>query len=79
VNFVAPEAVTMKEFCKTLGKVMHSPSWTFVPSFVLRIVLGEMAEMLLTGQKVIPKKLLEAGYKFLYSKLDNAFEEVVEK
>lgn len=79
VNFVAPDAVTMKEFCKTLGKIMHSPSWTFVPSFVLRIALGEMAEMLLTGQKVVPKKLLEAGFEFLYPKLEDALENVVKE
>jgi uncharacterized protein (TIGR01777 family) len=77
VNFVAPHAVTMKEFCKTLGEAMHSPSWTFVPSFVLRILLGEMAEMLLTGQKVIPKKLLDEGFKFLYSELSQALKEAV--
>lgn len=72
VNVVAPEPVTMKEFCKALGKAMHRPSWVPVPAFALRLLLGEMADMVLTGQRAIPSRLQEAGYKFLYPKLDDA-------
>ena len=79
VNFVAPHAVTMKEFARTLGEVMHRPSWTSVPSFVLRIALGEMAEMLLTGQRVIPQKLLEAGYRFEYATANGALTDILKR
>ena len=76
VNFAAPQAVTMKEFCQLLGKALHRPSWAPVPGFMLRIVLGEMADMLLTGQRVVPKKLLEEGYVFKFSTLDSALSQI---
>lgn len=79
VNLAAPEAVTMKSFCAILGRVMSRPSWTFVPSFVLRTALGEMAEMLLTGQRAIPKKLLEAGFTFQYPLLEQALTSILRK
>lgn len=72
VNTTAPHPVPMKEFCASLGKVMGRPSWAPVPSFALRILLGEQSEVLLTGQRVIPKKLAEAGYPFRYPHLDVA-------
>jgi len=77
VNFSAPDAVTMEEFCRALGKALGRPSWAPVPGFVLRVVLGEMANMLLTGQRVIPKKLIESGYKFTFSNLSTALYEIV--
>ena len=64
VNAAAPEPATMRQFCKTLGEVMHRPSWAPVPAFVLRMALGEMSDMVLTGQRVIPEKLNRAGYEF---------------
>jgi uncharacterized protein len=67
VNLAAPQPLTIKEFTRVLGEVMHRPSWTAVPSFVLRLALGEMAEMLLTGQHIIPQKLTNAGFRFEYS------------
>ncbi len=67
VNLVAPEAVTMREFTNVVGEVMHRPSWTSVPSFALRIALGEMSGMLLTGQRAVPRKLLEAGFVFEFA------------
>lgn len=76
VNVVAPEALTMKEFCAALGRALKRPSWAPVPSFVLKGVLGEMSEMLLTGQRVVPAKLMQAGYQFKFSKLDDAFSDI---
>lgn len=76
VNLAAPESVTMKEFCTALGKAMHRPSWAPVPGFVLKILLGEMAgTLLLGGQKVVPKKLSEAGYTFRFAKLEEALQD----
>jgi len=72
VNAAAPHPVTMKEFCRTLGKVMHRPSWLPVPAFVLRLLLGEMAEMLLTGQRVRPAAAEQFGYQFRYPNLPEA-------
>jgi len=74
VNATAPNPVTMKDFCRTLGKVLGRPSWTPVPSFALRLLLGEMAEMLLTGQRVMPAAAQRLGYQFRYPKLEEALQ-----
>ena len=74
VNAVAPEAVTMKDFCTTLGKAMNRPSWFPVPEFMLRIALGELATMLTTGQRVHPLKALEAGFSYSYATLQPALD-----
>lgn len=77
VNVVSPNPVTMNQFCQELGKAMHRPSWAPVPAFMLRLLLGEMAdEMLLTGQRAIPQKLLQAGYSFKYSTLPYALSAI---
>ncbi len=73
VNVASPSPVRMKEFCAGLGKAVHRPSWIPVPGFILKILLGEMSEVLLGGQKVIAQKLLNSGYSFRFSKLDEAF------
>ena len=74
INATAPNPVTMKEFCATLGSVLRRPSWAPVPGFALRLILGEMAEMLLTGQRVIPAKARKLGYKFRYPTLQEALQ-----
>ncbi len=76
VNVAAPDPVTMRQFCDALGMAMRRPSWATVPAFALRILLGEMAEMLIGGQCAIPKKLLDAGYKFRYPNLPEALEDI---
>jgi len=77
VNVVAPEAVTMKQFCVALGKALHRPCWAPVPGFALRLVLGEMATMVLTGQKAVPQALNRAGYQFAFPHLAQALEEAL--
>jgi hypothetical protein len=74
VNAVAPQTVRMKEFSKTLGEVLTRPSWLPVPEFLLRIVLGQMAEMLIYGQRAIPRKILDAGFEYEYPHLKSALE-----
>jgi uncharacterized protein len=73
-NATAPNPVRMKEFCQILGQVMGRPSWAPVPAFALRLVLGELAEMLLTGQRVLPAAAQRMGYQFRYPDLDAALE-----
>lgn len=77
VNAAAPDCVRMKRFCAALGKAMHRPSWAPVPAFALRFMLGEMAEMLLGGQKVIPEKITKAGYSFKYPDVDFALKAIM--
>ena len=79
-NLTAPEPVTMKEFCTILGKVMHRPAWLHIPAFILRLALGEMAdEMLLSGQRVLPKRLLEAGFEFRYPEVEKALNAITDE
>jgi NAD dependent epimerase/dehydratase family enzyme len=69
-----------KDFARILGRIMKRPSWLPVPSFMLRLYLGEMAEeMLLSGQRVKPRRLLEAGYRFLYPQAELAIKEILGK
>jgi uncharacterized protein (TIGR01777 family) len=73
-NATAPEPVRMKDFCRVLGKTMARPSWAPVPAFALRLGLGEMAEMLLTGQRAVPAAAQRLGYKFHYTDLGDALK-----
>lgn len=74
INATSPNPVTNKEFSDTLGKVLNRPSFMPVPAIALKIMLGEMADMLLTGQRVYPEKALSYGYKFKFSNLKDALE-----
>jgi uncharacterized protein (TIGR01777 family) len=77
-NLTAPEPVTMKQFCKTLGKVLHRPALMKVPAFAARLAFGQMAkEMLLSGQKVLPKRLLNTDFNFKYTNVENALKDII--
>jgi uncharacterized protein (TIGR01777 family) len=77
MNGTAPEPVTNKQFGKTLGKVLGRPAFMWTPGFMLKLVLGGAAELVTTGQNVVPKKALELGYHFKYSKLDLALANIL--
>ena len=71
-NFSSPNPINNKDFSKTLGKAMKRPSLLPVPSFAMKLALGEAATLALDGQRVMPKRLLEAGYDFKYKTLEDA-------
>lgn len=73
-NVTAPEPVTMSDFCKALGKALKRPSWLPVPAPLLSLMLGEMAEMLLTGQRAVPQAALGRGYRFKFPNALQALE-----
>jgi uncharacterized protein (TIGR01777 family) len=75
-NAAAPQAVTNREFTAALAKQVHRPAFLSVPAPLLRLAMGEMAELLLCGQKAAPKRLLEAGFNFRYPELAPALAEV---
>ncbi|MHC4203091.1 MAG: TIGR01777 family oxidoreductase [Planctomycetota bacterium] len=76
-NLTAPQPVRMKEFSKILGKVIHRPCWFNAPAFAARLAFGEMAdEMLLAGQKVMPKRLLNKGFDFKYTNVKQALIDI---
>lgn len=73
-NAAAPEPVTNQQFSKTLAKVLNKPHFARVPAWVLRLLLGEMADLLLTGQRVMPVRLQGAGFHFRYPTLEKALK-----
>lgn len=73
VNFVAPQAATMNDLVKSLGEALGKPSFMKVPSFALRLGLGESADMILQGQRVVPRVLNESGFGFYYPGIREAF------
>jgi len=77
INVAAPEAVTNRQFCTALGKVLRRPCWLPVPEAVLKVALGEMASMVLEGQYVIPTRLQELGFPFRYPDLVPALMDVL--
>ncbi len=79
MNATAPAPVTMREFCRTLGRVLGRPSWLPVPELALRLLLGEMASLLTTGQRVEPAAALRRGYRFLYPELAGALADILRK
>jgi len=68
-NGTAPDPVTMAEFCKALGMALNRPSWARVPPGVLALMVGEMADMLLTGQRATPDAALNLGFHFKYPRI----------
>ena len=78
LNLAAPDSVRMMDFCRKLGKILRRPSWMHTPAWILNLILGEMAQPLLFhGQKMIPKKLIESGFKFHFPKLEDALRDLV--
>lgn len=76
LNGVSPNLVTSKEFAKAFGRSLWRPAFIPLPEFVCNIMLGsERARMLTEGQKVIPKRTLESGFKYKYPDIRSACKE----
>ncbi len=76
-NGVSPNPVTNREFTASLAKSLHRPALLFVPAFILKLAMGEMGQLLLEGQRAMPKRFLEAGFEFRYPQLDSALAEII--
>ncbi len=80
INATAPHPVRNKDFTKKLGKIVQRPSFLSIPSWILKLSLGEMGEsLLLKGQKVLPQKAVDTGYQFKYPQLDKALTDLIKK
>jgi NAD dependent epimerase/dehydratase family enzyme len=79
INAVAPQPVTNREFSRTLGRVLHRPSCFPTPRFVLRVMVGEAANVITTGQRVVPRRALELGYRFQYPELEGALRNLLNR
>ncbi len=79
INAVSPNPVTNEEFTKTLGEVLYRPTFLPLPEFAVSMIFGEMGDaLLLASTKVVPKRLLDAGFEFKYPELKTAIEKAVE-
>ena len=77
VNFTAPKPVRNKEVAQCLGRILGRPAFLPAPGFMLRLVLGEFGSILLEGQRVLPQKLMQAGFQFSYPEIDRALRQVI--
>jgi uncharacterized protein len=77
INAVAPEAVTNAEFTRELARALHRPAFMPVPETALRVLMGEMAEVLFASQRVVPKAALASGYQFRYPQLTPALADLL--
>lgn len=76
-NLVSPHPVTMNEFVRAIGKALHRPAWLPVPKFALSILYGEGAKVILSGQRALPKRLIEAGYLFSFTDAESALMNIL--
>jgi hypothetical protein len=76
VNVCAPGPVRNKDLAKALGKVLHRPSFMPAPGFMVKLVLGEFGSVILEGQRVIPRRLLESGFIFQYPDIEKALQSI---
>lgn len=72
LNAVSPEPVTHRQFQEALARQIGRPLWLRVPAFVLRVALGEMAQLLVDGQRVVPTRAVTLGFKFHHERIQDA-------
>jgi uncharacterized protein (TIGR01777 family) len=78
INATAPHPVTNAEFTKVLGRTLHRPAFLPAPAFALRLALGEMADaLLLSGQRAVPARAEQLGYRFSFRDLDGALRAIL--
>ncbi len=76
-NGTAPQPVTNRAFVRALGRALQRPAVLPMPGIVLRVLVGEMAGVLLTGQKVLPERALQQGFVFRYPQLSAALAAIL--
>jgi NAD dependent epimerase/dehydratase family enzyme len=75
VNLTAPEPATNRELSKALGRVLRRPAFAPVPALAVKLLYGEMAEIVTTGQRAVPARLAEHGYEFRQPRLEPALRD----
>ncbi|HEY8769409.1 MAG TPA: TIGR01777 family oxidoreductase [Thermoleophilaceae bacterium] len=75
LNLAAPEPVTNKELSRTLGRVLKRPAFAPVPGFAVKLLYGDMATIVTTGVRAVPKRLTELGYEFRRPGLEDALRQ----
>jgi uncharacterized protein (TIGR01777 family) len=77
VNATAPNPVTNRAFAEAVGRALHCPAGLAAPEFAVRMMLGEVADVVLSGQRVVPRKVSALGYSFQFPTLDAALADVL--
>jgi uncharacterized protein (TIGR01777 family) len=77
VNLTSPNPIRNRELARALGKAMHRPSFLPAPGFMVKLLLGEFGSVLLEGQRVVPQKLLDNGYVFIYPEIAGALQSLI--
>jgi uncharacterized protein len=77
VNATAPEPVTNRDFSRALGRALHRPAVLPVPGAALKVLYGDMAQIVTTGQRAVPRRTLELGYEFRHRELDEALRDAL--
>ena len=76
VNVCSPNPVRNKDLARALGRALHRPSFMPAPGFMIKLVLGEFGSVILEGQRVIPKRLLDKGFVFQYADIEQALQSI---
>ena len=77
LNFTAPIPIRQRAFARALGRQLKRPAFIPAPSFMIRLIMGELGASLLTSQKVIPDQLIRHGYKFKYMEIEPALVDIL--
>lgn len=78
LNATAPNPVTNKEITRAIGRVLHRPAWVPTPALAIRLMLGEVADVVTRGQRVLPKKAEKLGYAFKFPTVDAALADTLD-
>jgi uncharacterized protein (TIGR01777 family) len=79
LNAVSPNPERQRDFQRALALALGRPFWSWIPATLLRLVLGEMAELLVKGQRVAPRELRRRGFRFRYALLEDAFADLLRR
>lgn len=74
-NFTAPNPVQNKDLSRAIGKALHRPAFIGAPGFMIKLVMGEFGSVILTGQRVLPERLLESGFSFRFPEIQAAVDD----
>ena len=77
VNLCSPVPVRNMDLGRAIGRVLHRPSFLPAPAFMMKLILGEFGDVLLKGQRVMPRRLLDAGFAFQYPDIEKALSNII--
>ena len=76
LNLTAPHPARNRDFTRALGRAMHRPTWMRVPAAALRLALGDMADVVMASQRVMPAKAVASGYRFRFEAIQEALRNI---